>query len=705
VTAQKRSENIQKVPISVTAISGAALQARNINNIVDVAAVTPGLQLQIGQGVVVPFVRGVGNPSTTAGNESSVAMYVDGVYFAHLPPGFFSLANVDRIEILKGPQGTLFGRNSSGGVIQIVTPDPSYRSGVKGHIGYGSYDTLQGDLYATAGLSDKVALDVSVAGQRQGQGYGRNVITGHRANYLDNFIIRSKLLVEPTATTKAVLSGFYYYVNATTLGNMYPGFSQGYVAPPYGLLPKIGFYDQQSNNDNYDEEKGWGLSLKITQDLGFARLSSITAYNHQRTHFPEDIDYGPRADFYDNIVSGSEEFTQELQLASLKPSRLTWAVGAFYYNTLTHPAIASVEGYILPGGLGTAGQHVSTLTRYGEQRARSIAGYGQATYEIIPKLKLTGGIRYTHDNLSGSGQSITSLFHGSTVIPGAVVRAADSLGKVTFRTAIDYEFTPDVLGYFSFSRGYKAPVYNVAPFSATPAKPEGVDAYEIGLKSELFERRLRLNMAAFWQDIKNPQVTVGQTIGIFLSNAQSARIKGFEAEGDALIAPGLIVNFGVTYLDAKYLEYGTVVNGVCVGCSPYFAPNTNTNPAFPIGGSKLTLVPVGGNHMPNAPRFSASLGVQYSRRTAIGEWIVAADYKYTDRIYWNPDNLMVQEPYNMVNAQLVYRPNDHLSFSVWGKNLAGEKYVTIAWEQAGPSAYAFNAGAPRTYGVTAGFKF
>jgi iron complex outermembrane receptor protein len=213
VVAQKRSENLQKVPLAITAVGSEALESRGIESVIDLGDKVPGLTIRKFNGLILPVLRGVGNPSSTAGNEASVAVYADGVYFPRLPSGFLDLNNVERVEILKGPQGTLFGRNSTGGVINIITRDPSHETKVEGSVSYGRFDTFTGKLYATTGLSDTVAIDLSVAG-RTDDGFGKNIATGHRYGYTDNFITRSKIVAD-LETTKISLSGYYSWVKAS----------------------------------------------------------------------------------------------------------------------------------------------------------------------------------------------------------------------------------------------------------------------------------------------------------------------------------------------------------------------------------------------------------------------------------------------------------------------------------------------------------
>src|SRR6202171_2078548 len=252
VTAQKREQNLQKIPVSVTAVSGESLEARGITDVSSFARATSGLQLGQGTaGVVVPFLRGVGTSATNLGAESSVAVYADGVYFSRLPAGFFSLNDVERVEVLKGPQGTLFGRNSSAGVIQIITKDPSQTPTVNGSVNYGDYNTVQSSFYAGTGINDKAAVDVAVSYRNQGDGYGRDVTTGNRANYNDDLTVRSKLVIDSGDATRITVGGYFAHSKVGLQGNTYPGTIQGYSSDPFAALPSIGFYDQRNDSDSF----------------------------------------------------------------------------------------------------------------------------------------------------------------------------------------------------------------------------------------------------------------------------------------------------------------------------------------------------------------------------------------------------------------------------------------------------------------------
>lgn len=713
VTAQKRGENLQKVPVAVTAFSSESLRESGVTNITQIANLTPSLSLPQGSGgVVTPFLRGVGSTANAVGNESSVAVYVDGVYYTRLPLGFFSLANVQRVEVLKGPQGTLFGRNSSGGVIQIITSDPSQATKVSGQLGYGAYDTLEGNFYATTGLTDTLAADISIAGRRQGQGYGYNFARQEHTNGYDNFIARSKLLWEPTDATTVLLSGFYGYARGPMQGSTYPGTTQGFVIPPFGRQPTFGFQDQNMDQDTFNRSESWGGTLKIEHELSFAQFTSISALVVEKEHVIVDGDYGARPDYRADLFSTVNQKTQELQLASLAGSELTWILGLYYYDTKSsyHPLRFQGPAFFGPnGGLSFLGVTdalddgtVNVFDLAASQTARSYAGYAQASYEILPRLKLTGGFRYTIDKLKGRGSQGVSLFNGAATIPFGSAADNSKDERATFKVALDYQITPTSLVYGSFSRGYKSGAYNLLPFTPPPQKAEILDAYEVGMKNEFFDRKVRLNLAVFQYNIKNPQVQLLNNGSITLSNAQKARVRGFEVEGQLAPVRNLLINFGATVLDSKYRQYGSIINGVCVGCAPTGAVQLTS----PFGAaSPLGSIVAGGNQTPFAAKFTASIGGQYTVETGIGDWTLSGNLSHNSGYFFEPDNFLRQGAFDLVDARLSYKPNEVMTFSVWGRNLLDEQYAQFAGTQQGPAGYPFIAAPPRTYGVTAGFSF
>lgn len=692
VTAQKRSENLQSVPVSVTAFTAGSLEARGVTSLLDVSGLAPSLSLPVQNGVVLPFLRGIGNSANNPGNEGSVAVYVDGVYFTRLSSGFFSLSNIERVEVLKGPQGTLFGRNASGGVVQIITQDPSQEFSSKARLGYGAFDTLTGDLYMTAGLGHGAAIDLSVAGRRQGDGYGVNRATGNRAAYHDDFTVRSKLLIEPTDRTKITLSGFYAYSNSSAQGSFVPGTSQGFQSAPFDRATPNRFYDLNTDIDPYSHQQSWGGSIKVRQDLGFAEFSSISAYLHDKEDLRFDLDNGPRPDGYGRFPVSIDQHTQEFQLANSTPGGVQWILGLFYYDTTTKIDALNFQGQqFFPGDVIGDG-NLNELRLGARQSAKSYAGYAQASVEVLPRVKLTGGLRYTKDDLKGTGSTTITLGNVQVLSSPSMPGKYDN-DRLTFRAAVDYQFTDDAMIFGSFSRGYKSGVFNLLGFDPNATKAEVVDAYEIGIKSELFDRRVRFNISAFWYDITNPQVQLLIGNVTVLANAQKARTRGVEFDGLVRVTQGLTIDFGVTVLDSTYRRY--------LG-----APDGPINPLPPFGSvSPLRSIDASGNRTPYGAKFTGHVGAQYSASTSIGQVTASADYNYSSGIYFEPNNFLRQPAYHMVNAQLILKPNDTFSVSVWSRNIANEKILSYAGTQVGATGYPYLPAAPRTWGFTAGVNF
>lgn len=703
VTAQKRSENVQKVPISITAIGNAALQQRGIETIADLAGAVPGFQVQEFSGVVLPFLRGVGTTGSVISNEPSVAVYTDGIYYARLPLSFFNLRNIDHVEVLKGPQGTLFGRNSTGGVVNIVTKDPSHETAVMGGIGYGRFDAVETNLYATTGLSSKAAMDITVSANTD-NGFGRNLTHNTRYGYSDGLLVRSKLLYEPADGTRFVLAGFYSLSEQSGQKAAFPGTAtrsitnltnsalpqQSFCSTPVPSIPNcqvIGFYNSVSGFQDRDKFEMWGISLRAQHDLPFARLTNIAAYSDLKETDKFSGDYSPRNDFYVPITGQVKLFTEEFQISSLPSSPLTWIAGLYYYNNATGYPQIDFNGPLIfgPAGLATPSAQKST----------SIAGFGQATYEILPKLKLTGGVRYTADSTTGSGiiaVRTDPLFILPPAFGGSPPPSTTHNNKVTFKASVDYQVTRSILTYFLFSRGYKSGVYNILPYnSATATKPEELDQYEIGAKSDLFDHHLRLNVALFQYDITNPQVETIQQGTIVFANAGASRVKGVEFDGQFAVSRDLTARLSATFLDSKYTDFRNAPSSI---------------PNLLIGGADpLTIPQAAGNRTPLAAKTTFDIGVDYKLPTSLGDFLLTADYYHNSGYFYEPDNFLHQREYDLVNAQLRYDLTKNTSVRIWGKNLLDVAYSIAATTQVGAAGYPWTPALPRTYGIAFDFKF
>jgi iron complex outermembrane recepter protein len=699
VTAQKRTENLQKIPLTVTAIGGPALEERGISKVADLAGSISGFQVQEYSGIILPFLRGVGSSGVAISTEPAVGVYTDGIFYARLPSSFFNLKNVERVEVLKGPQGTLFGRNSTGGVINVITKDPQFDTKVMGTLGYGRFDAYQGDIYATGKLSDTIAADISLSGQTN-DGFGKNLTTGGRYGFEDSFLARSKFLLEASDKTRFVLTGFYSWSRQSGQKAAFPGTKTGTISAPPATFDTrdFGFYNTIADYPVMHTFKMWGLSLRAQQELSFAQLVSISAYSHLNENDRFDGEYTSRPDEQIPIKGRVKLFTQEFQLSSLPGGPLSWITGLYYYNNSTAYYDVKFRGPLL---------FDSGIDAPASQKSLSYAAYAQATYELLPRLKLTGGLRYTSDKTSAQG-------HVYVLDLGLDFGAAPDTTRVkraTFRTALDYQVTDNALLYASFSRGYKAGNYNILTYSpsvtsptgrAEPTDPEGLDAYEIGLKSDLFDRRVRLNAAAFYYKLRNPQVQLSNNSTVFYSNAGGSRVKGAEIDVTALLMRGLTTRLAATYLDSKYTSYGHLnpLTGLVDDGAPASVPDLVNG-----GAIQLPAIDAKGNRTPLAAKLSFNVGGDYQFDSGIGKVTLTADFYHNSGYFYEPDNFLKQKAYDLLSGQIRIEPTDNVAVRFWGKNLLGTKYSIAASTQPGPAGYPWTPAPPRTYGIAVDFNF
>lgn len=772
VTAQKSAQNVQDIPLSVTAVSGEALQSKGITTVQELNRVDPALQIGHATGTVTTFIRGIGNPVTTAGNEASVPVYIDDVYFVRASVPFFDLASIERVEVLKGPQGTLFGRNASGGVISIYTKDPSLTSPeLEAHLGYGNYETMDAKLYASMPIGENLAANISVSYHNQDEGWGKNkrlvdpfdTSLGYKPGGEDywkghSISLRGKILWEPTDTTKVKLIG--YYQNSWSQIGIYsrpfPGTEGGTPDPahngfgnsgnfpvPSQVLPELGFYDVAlgDTQKQYDKSEGYGFSGRIDQEIGFADLVSITAYRKNDELYHSAGNYSPydwtRYDL--NIVD--KQFSQEFQIKSRSSSKVNWIAGLYYLNA---------DGGFNPTSITGPGMNsllIESINIFGIQKVKSYAGFGQLTYPVTDMTNITLGARYTIDKITGRGsqqiqfipalgtllQTVPAVAQGFG-LPGTVDAATaaqvvalaqaptdtvpggsparKTFKKFTYKASVDHKFSEDVMAYATYSRGYKAGTFNTLPLDTnTPLNPEVIDAYELGFKTELFDRKVRLNAALFWNDISNPQVQAQRNGLVFLENAGSARTKGAEFDLTVAAAQGLTLRLAGTYLDAKFRDFQAApAYATYAQCqaptSPDMAAGCAAVPPAP-GNLNVYRTDASGHHMPYASKFKASASIDYEHQFDAGNAAFNLTGNYASKFNWDADNTIKEPSHVLLDGSIAFTPAaaEHLTLRFWMKNITGEKYNINYYAQASGSAYSSAPGAPRTYGGELIFKF
>lgn len=685
VTAQRREENLQRVPITVNAVTAQSLQAQGIKNTADLSVVVPGVTITRTLGTPQLYIRGVGTQNSATGDESSNAVYVDGVYIAAMPAGFLSFNNIERIEVLKGPQGTLFGRNATGGLVQIVTREPTFTPVAEAEIGYGNYGTLTADLYGTTGLSDNVAIDLAFHVDNQDQGFGINRFTGNEANQSRSLAVRSSLLWQIDETLKVRVAGDYanYLETQSTARQIVPG-----AVGAGGTRNVGGFYDINSEIDPYNKGKSHGGSFNIRKDFNSVSVTSITALRKYDSFFLADQDSTPLFSSIGAPDGSLRQFSQELQVQSPASSKIKWMMGAFYFTaqaeqllTFTGSSQAALGGY---------------LNRFGEMDTQSIAGYAQATIPLGETTDVTTGFRYTSDTRSLVARDETGVGVRN------VIDTEKTWSQPTWRLAVNQRLGDDSILYASYSRGFKSGVYNLNNTTNPAVAPEKIDAYEVGTKNDFLDRKLRVNLSSFYYDYQNIQLVVRTAGTSQIFNAASAEVYGLDAQVVALPVQGLTLRADANLLHAEYRRFP---NAPATFPSP---ATCATNPPSPLpgprtGGNTTCAIDAAGNTMIRSPKLTLTIGSSYQFDTPVGLFQMDASLYHNSGFFFEPDNRIRQQAYDLVSAQLSWTSrDDRYRARLWIRNAFGEQYYSAVSTSLGDAG---TAGAPRTYGASIGVKF
>lgn len=680
VTAQRRSENLQDVPIAVTAIDAGALDAKGITNTVDLASVTPGLTYTTVVGSALPRIRGIGAATSLGGNENPVATYVDGVYIASAAGSVLSFNNIAQVAVLKGPQGTLFGRNATGGLIQVTTRDPQDDPEGLASVTYGNLNTIGGSLYLTGGLTDSLAADLAIYFNDQHDGFGRNLTTGTDVNKARDLALRSKfkLALGPDTTVRLA-------VDYSTSIAAAPAFR-----PLYGSLPITGVpfrggkFDIENDIDPRVTNEQGGGSVQVTHDFGDVNLVSITAYRKGSFRAIFDIDKLPVFISRSDLSDKQRQFSQELQLLSTGSGNFRWVLGAYYFASSGAYAPLIIDN--VP----------SDIVIRSEQKTKSYAAFGQATYNFTERTGLTLGLRYTKEDKDYVATGQVVLANGVTVNNPTVTGQLDA-SKITWRVALDHHFNDDVLGYLSYNRGFKSGGFNPQRFvqPLAPFDPEILDAIEAGVKADLLDRHLRINGAAFYYEYKNIQINSFQGGISTIYNAASARLYGLDLDATAAVSRNLTFTMGLSLLHHRYGDFpGAVISTPAV-------PNGTTI----RGGNVITTGNARGNRLSLTPDWTVNVGADYRIPLRSGGILLSANYFHSDGWRAEADNRIGQGPYDLVNASVTWNIGDDERYSVklFGKNLGNVAYAVQMNAQ--PQSDGIAIGAGRSYGVTLGAKF
>lgn len=653
VTAQKRSERLLDVPMSISAISGEQLEASGISSTGDLQQISPGL-VTVNNGLsFTPAIRGVSSVGTSPGDETNVSIYLDDVYMGAPLAGLFDLKDIQRVEVLKGPQGTLFGRNATGGAIRIVTMAPSFtpRAEVSADYGFDFKEVTLG-AYATGPLSDKIAGSLNLyytdndgyikgIGPNEGRRYGVNETFSARGKLLFN--INDKLNVTLAADVSDRSDNAIFTLIPRNQRNANQATPGVILARPFeyagGTQPAVKVESSGLSIDANWEASDW-LSVR-----------SITAYRTADGYYRPDTDRT-------NLPIGSLElpqyqdtFSQEFTFSGPADGRVSWLGGLFYYHSKAgNPFFRSYSGNA-PGGTVVADYRNEVVTD-------SYAAFGELTWHVTDRLHLTAGGRYTTE---------TKSFEYADIVRAAGLRsgsAEETWESPTYRLVARYDFAEDWNVYASASNGFKSGVFNAGSLPAIAVEPEEIDALEVGVKGRV--GGITLTAAAFSYDYSNIQVQ-GQTFlpggawVITLSNAAQAKIEGYEITASGNLTDKLSFDIGLSGLPTAEYERYTSAQALI--------PN-------PAGGN-TSVVPydASGSRIIRAPKVQGNLRLTYTDEVANGELQVTGSYSYNDGFFWQPGNFSPEDNYSLLNARVAWTdPQDRLTYSVWATNLLDTEY-------------------------------
>jgi iron complex outermembrane receptor protein len=724
VTTRKLEENIQQTPIAITAFQASDLEARSVRDIADIANYTPSLHqtpgFAGGNSNVHFFLRGIGQVDNIPTYDPRVALYLDGVYIARATGNLLDVAGIEQIEIARGPQGTLFGRNSVGGAVSVTTRRPTGDTAGKIELTGGRFERIDGRAELEFPIvPDSLAASVSAV-TLNSDGYGRGLTDGREFGNRNALAGRVSIHAYGSDTFS-----FYATIDGTRrrestrpvhLEQIYP------IAPNSALLTYLrlvennrpfdnrliaaNVYDSFTTGDSRNNADVWGMSGIATWELGDVTLKSITAYRGQKTVFGVDQDASNFRLLDQTRWVYQRQFTEELQLTgSALDDRLDWVLGGFFMSEKSKTEFDRAFQVGLFAVTRTTDFENVTRT---DQRTRNWAGYTHLTYDVTDRLSASGGVRVSYekktvDQLSYLKNRQISVYRGpgNTVLPAnAVISATDSWTSWTPKVSLDYQVTDDALIYVSYARGFTSggfdgrPINNIGVPNAF--KPETLDSYEAGFKLDLLDQRLRVNGAAYTARYKDLQVSnnrVDPVTAIPVSvtvNAGEGKIDGFEVEAIAIPVPNLEVSAALSYTNNRFTE----------------VPPGNP---FPVT-----------DRPPNVPKWIASVGAQYRFEFAGGASLtpridIAHQGKYFNEIAnggvffgqtTRTEFVSAEDGYTLLNARLTYETADRLwRVSAFGTNLTDERYRVAGFTNAGFGYTIAYYGPPIEWGITVSRSF
>lgn len=695
VSARRRDESLQKVPLSVSALSATQIEARGITNLIELNTLLPNVVVA-GKGPAngtqlgTFFVRGIGSSRDAIIDEPRVAIYVDGMYIGSADGALLDVVSVERVEVLRGPQGTLFGKNALAGAVNYVTKEPGEEFAGRAQVTIGRFDRLDVSATLDLPLGQHVFTRVAAA-SKQSHGYGHSIVTGRQLGDVGTQTVQADIVWRPSERFKARLIGDYaahdnngpvtevlttdpaspLFANTgpPSLIPLYNARTSFIVDDAHVLAPE---FENRSASDTFFTQDIRGARLNLDWNIaeGLA-LKSLSSYREWDMDRYTDVDGAEFRMVEERMPRTHEQFQQELQLQGESlGGRLTWVLGGFYfaseYTEHRTRFLACELRPQCPGPLLTSVREVD-----------SFATFMEATWALNDIFRLTGGVRFSREDIDDFGSD------------GAISGANSSrFEKTTPRASIQVQLSEDVMTYAGYSKGFRSGGNNNRVFPGLPNNgflpygPETLESYEIGLKSQFLERRLQLNLAVFKQDFADIQVETippGELSNFYL-NAGEGKADGFEIEGVALIGNSLRLDAAVGYVDAGYTS---------------LAP----------GVTEVTL----DTPFADAPEWTYSVGAQWEHSPRFGGLLTTrVDWGWQDerQINASRDFAIPAAPYGLLRARVTYDdPAGRWSVAVFGTNLTEERYLLTGYAGAGQAIPTAQYGPPAEWGLTVSVTF
>lgn len=645
VTATRRDAKLQQVPVAVTALGGDALQSADVSTVRTLTQLVPGFVGSRNMGVFQPVVRGVGSTGISIGDEPNIATYIDGVYQPESAANWIDLVEVERVEVLRGPQGTTFGRNATGGLINVITPDPSFDFRGKASLRAGRMRRSAGDydarLYVTGPISEKAAIDLSAL-FRKNDGYIDDLVRGGTLGDQRVINLRSKALFQAADNFKIVLTGEFFDQQSTTNSPQpVDGNTAGRRFP--GVILPTGPWQASLTEIPLLNLKRWTFALHTKLELDGVTLETTSGFLNLRWNQTTDSDASNLRLGNFPAIFRSESGSQEIKLSSSDPGPFQWLVGGYFYqfggNAFLQPWTAANPTLPLAGP-----------TLEPDLAGRSFAGFADVTYEATPGLFVNLGARYTTEK-----REFSQTLNGSLVV-NDVDR---TFNKFNYKVGLRYEINNSTNVYASWSTAFKSGVYNMAGTRNVPVEPEEIKAAEFGIKSDPLDW-LRVNLATYYYDYKNLQLQSRDSFSgnYILQNASNAEIYGGELEATIVPTSNLRLRAALAYTHARYKDFPAAQG---------FFPR-------PDGGNTVAPVDASGNVMTRAPKWSGNVGFDWGRELGGGRLNINGNLSFSSRLYYDFANNFSQGAYTLSNMSIGWTPESETwKVSLWATNLTNEK--------------------------------